>query len=63
MVSARPDYAFCNYHLQPFVGTWNHWNGPAIQEELALARDLGVNTVRIGVPYDGADAADPESAT
>ena len=36
----------------PFADTWAEWNGPRALAELERARDLGVNTVRIGVPYD-----------
>lgn len=43
-----------NYWLSaaPFADTWAEWNGPQVQAELAAARDLGVNTIRIGLPYD-----------
>jgi hypothetical protein len=36
----------------PLVGTWIAWNGPVVQQELAHAKELGVNTIRIGIPYD-----------
>jgi hypothetical protein len=40
------------YSKHPFVGTWVRWDGPFIKEELDKARQLGVNVVRIGIPYD-----------
>ena len=49
-----------NYWLSqaPFVGTWSEWNGPRVQFELEKARQLGVNTVRVGIPYDHRDSFD-----
>jgi len=49
-----------NYWLSdsPFVGTWVDWNGPQVQQELAKAHDLGINAVRIGIPYDHHDTMD-----
>ena len=43
-----------NYWLstQSGVGTWAVWDGPMIKAELDAARQLGVNTIRIGIPYD-----------
>ena len=43
-----------NYWLdsQPGIETWVAWDGPTIRNELDKARQLGVNTVRIGIPYD-----------
>jgi hypothetical protein len=38
-------------HTDPFAGTWAFWDGPTALAELARARDLGVNTIRIGLPY------------
>ncbi len=43
-------------HSWPFVGTWTHWDGPTVQRELAQAQALGINTIRIGLPYDHNDA-------
>jgi hypothetical protein len=39
-------------HNNPFAGTWAQWDGPLALQDLAKARDLGVNTIRIGLPYD-----------
>jgi Cellulase (glycosyl hydrolase family 5) len=49
-----------NYWLSaaPFADTWAEWNGPHVLAELARARDLGVNTVRIGLPYDNEETFD-----
>jgi hypothetical protein len=49
-----------NYWLSqaPFVGTWSEWNGPRVQMELEKARQLGVNAVRVGIPYDHRDSFD-----
>jgi hypothetical protein len=49
-----------NYWLSatPFSGTWATWNGPQVREELGKAKELGVNTVRIGLPYDHRDTRD-----
>ncbi|HMA37186.1 MAG TPA: cellulase family glycosylhydrolase [Chloroflexia bacterium] len=44
-------------HNDPFVGTWTHWDGPEAWQDLAKAHDLGVNTIRIGLPYDNQAAA------
>lgn len=43
-----------NYWLSnaPFAGTWSRWDGPKALAELEKARDLGINTIRIGIPYD-----------
>lgn len=43
-----------NYYpaAQPWGFMWLNWNGPAVAQELSRARrELGVNTVRILVPY------------
>ncbi|MGI8587512.1 MAG: cellulase family glycosylhydrolase [Chloroflexia bacterium] len=45
-------------HLDPFAGTWDNWDGPIALQELARARDLGVNTIRIGLPYDNKETSD-----
>ena len=45
-------------HDLPFAGTWASWNGPEVQQELAKARDLGVNTIRIGIPFNHFDTVD-----
>jgi hypothetical protein len=49
-----------NYWLSqsPFVGTWSEWNGPRVVYELEKAHELGVNTVRIGIPYNHRDTMD-----
>ena len=49
-----------NYWLStaPFALTWAQWNGPRARTELKEARDLGVNSVRIGIPYDNKDTRD-----
>ena len=49
-----------NYWLSaaPFADTWAEWNGPNALAELEKARDLGVNTVRIGLPYDNRETFD-----
>jgi hypothetical protein len=49
-----------NYWLSqaPFVGTWSEWNGPRAQMELEKAKQLGINTIRVGIPYDHRDSFD-----
>jgi hypothetical protein len=49
-----------NYWLSdaPFSGTWASWNGPKVYEELKRAQALGVNVVRIGIPFDHGDTMD-----
>ncbi|MEO8284930.1 MAG: cellulase family glycosylhydrolase [Chloroflexota bacterium] len=49
-----------NYWLSqaPFVGTWSEWNGPRALQELEKAHQLGINTIRIGIPYDHRDTRD-----
>jgi hypothetical protein len=49
-----------NYWLSatPFLGTWASWNGPQALKELQKARDLGVNAIRIGIPFDHKDTLD-----
>lgn len=37
---------------RPGVNTWGEWNGPQVWLELQKARELGMNAVRIGLPYD-----------
>lgn len=39
-------------HLYNGVNTWADWDGPTVQQELEKAHQLGVNTIRIGIPYD-----------
>ena len=39
-------------HVHPFVGTWTDWDGNVVKQELDNARSLGVNTLRVGIPYD-----------
>lgn len=44
-----------NYYPQgrPWEAMWQYWDGPQMERELRLARDqLGINVVRILVPYD-----------
>ena len=38
-------------HNAPFVDTWGEWNGAQVAAELAKAHALGVNSVRITLPY------------
>jgi hypothetical protein len=42
-----------NYWQQnaPFADTWIWWDGHKVYRELGRARELGVNVVRIGIPY------------
>ena len=40
------------YSKYPFVDTWTRWDAPFMKEELDKARQLGVNVIRIGIPYD-----------
>ena len=49
-----------NYWLSnaPFSGTWASWDGPKVYEELKRAQSLGVNVIRIGVPFDHGDTMD-----
>lgn len=37
---------------QPWDRMWKQWNGPAAQRDLARASELGINSVRILVPYE-----------
>jgi hypothetical protein len=37
---------------QPWDRMWKQWNGPAAQRDLARAAELGINSVRILVPYE-----------
>ncbi|HEX8221348.1 MAG TPA: cellulase family glycosylhydrolase [Chloroflexia bacterium] len=37
---------------RPGVNTWAEWDGPQVWQELLKARELGINTIRIGLPYD-----------
>ena len=37
---------------QPWDRMWKQWNGPAAQRDLARAAELGINSVRIMVPYE-----------
>src|SRR4051812_11018170 len=30
---------------------WSKWNGPATRQDLAKAQELGINSVRVLVPY------------
>jgi endo-1,4-beta-mannosidase len=39
-------------HTSPFAGSWSDWDGPLALQELEKAKELGVNTIRVGVPYD-----------
>lgn len=44
-----------NYYPQgrPWAEMWQQWDGPQIERELRLARDeLGINAVRVLLPYD-----------
>ena len=48
-----------NYYPQwrPWGEMWRNWNGPQIARELRLAHDeLGINTVRVLLPYNGTGA-------
>src|SRR2546423_14610558 len=36
---------------QAWADMWQKWDGPATQQDLARARELGVNTVRVLIPY------------
>lgn len=49
-----------NYWLSaaPFADNWAEWNGPQALTELQKAHDLGVNTIRIGLPYDNESTFD-----
>ena len=38
-------------HNAPFVDTWGEWDGPRVKADLAKAKALGVNNIRIGLPY------------
>jgi len=37
---------------QPWDRMWKEWNGPAAQRDLAPAKELGINSIRILVPYE-----------
>ncbi len=39
-------------HDSPFADSWADWDGPQTVMELGKAKALGVNTVRVGLPYD-----------
>jgi len=36
---------------QPWADMWTQWNGPAARADLSRAAEIGVNTVRVLVPY------------
>jgi hypothetical protein len=36
---------------QPWADMWSQWDGPAVKQDLARAKELGINTVRVLVPY------------
>src|SRR4051812_4896345 len=36
---------------QPWGDMWQRWDGPAARDDLARAKEIGVNTVRVMVPY------------
>ena len=40
---------------QPWADMWGQWNGDAARQDLSRARELGINTVRILVPYKPAN--------
>lgn len=42
----------------PFAGMWSSWDGPKVLAELQRAKEMGVNTVRAGLPYDHGDTMD-----
>ena len=44
-------------HDSPFADTWSDWHGPQALMELEKAKELGVNTIRVGVPFDQRGAA------
>lgn len=46
------------YSVWPFQNTWAGWDGPAVREELRKAKELGVNAVRIGVPFNHGQVSD-----
>ena len=37
---------------QPWGNMWNRWDGEATRQDLARAQELGINSVRVLVPYD-----------
>jgi hypothetical protein len=39
-------------HDSPFVSTWSEWDGPQALAELKKAHELGVNTIRVGIPFN-----------
>lgn len=49
-----------NYWLStsPFQRTWADWDGYQIMAELEKAKEMGVNAIRIGIPYDAQDTID-----
>jgi len=51
---ANVDLKGTNYwtSTQPFAYTWAKWDGNQVLAELKKARDMGVNTIRVGLPYD-----------
>src|SRR5262245_46248024 len=36
---------------QAWANMWERWDGPATQQDLLRARELGLNTVRVLIPY------------
>lgn len=44
-------------HDSPFADSWSDWDGPQTVMELGKAKELGVNVVRVGLPYDNPGAA------
>src|SRR5439155_16548134 len=54
-----------NYYPQqrPWKDMWSAWDGPQIERELRLARDqLGINAVRVLLPYNLTDEARGDGA-
>ncbi len=44
-------------HDSPFADSWADWDGPQTAMELGKAKELGVNTIRVGLPIDNPGAA------
>jgi endo-1,4-beta-mannosidase len=46
-------------HIHPFASTWLEWDAETVKQELGMAHALGMNSIRIGVPYDKPDTVIP----
>src|SRR5689334_20339711 len=40
---------------QPWADMWNYWDGNAARVDLSRAREIGINSIRVMVPYKPAN--------